>query len=149
MCDYSLIGVASRPARVAEKLASVAFFREVTTRGFASVDDKSVAVCLQPGTEIAFEDHVRVRGFIFRKTVREKLARFRKINMDRPYQYHDALEFADGTIVLVNDLVAGQHAIVLQLPARSNKLGHQAEQNAPRDQAEERLGRPNAQSVTP
>jgi hypothetical protein len=53
----------------------------------------------------------------FRTTVRERLARFRKVNIDQPHQHHDALEFGNGTVVLVNDLVPGQRAVVLQLPA--------------------------------
>ncbi|MBV9978619.1 MAG: hypothetical protein JO365_01240, partial [Bradyrhizobium sp.] len=35
---------------------------------------------------------------------------------DKPAQHHDALEFANGTIVLVTDLAIGQRATVLQLP---------------------------------
>jgi hypothetical protein len=31
--------------------------------------------------------------------------------------HHDALEFPDGTIVKVNDLVLGQRARIVQLPA--------------------------------
>ena len=54
MCDYSLHYVASRPARVGDKLVSTSF-PQTTTRGFASVDDRNVAVCLLPGTELAFE----------------------------------------------------------------------------------------------
>uniref|UniRef100_Q07MR4 Uncharacterized protein n=1 Tax=Rhodopseudomonas palustris (strain BisA53) TaxID=316055 RepID=Q07MR4_RHOP5 len=123
MCDYSLTGVASRPARVADKLVSVAFWQGSTTRGFASVDDPSVAVCLRPGTEVAFGDDVAVRGLFFRKTVRERLARFRKVDIDQPERHHDALEFANGTVVLLNDLVPGQHAVVLQLPADSAESG--------------------------
>src|SRR6478752_5029279 len=55
MCDYSLDLVASRPAKVGDKLVSTSF-PETTTRGFASVDDRNVAVCLLPGTELAWED---------------------------------------------------------------------------------------------
>lgn len=76
MCDYSLHAVASRPAEVAETLIS-AEFRGTTTRGFASARDPTVAVCLLPGTEIAFEQDVRVRGFIFQKEVQDRMARFR------------------------------------------------------------------------
>ena len=128
MCDYSLAGVASRPARAAETLVSVAFWQGSTTRGFASVDDRTVAVCLRPGTEIAFGDHVRVRGLFFRKTIAERMARFRKINLDQPDQHHDALEFANGAIVLVNDLVPGQRAIVLQLPADPAERGQASDE---------------------
>ena len=58
MCDYSLHLVASRPAKVGDKLVSTSF-PHTTTRGFASVDDRNVAVCLLPGTELAFEEEVR------------------------------------------------------------------------------------------
>ncbi|WP_103013050.1 hypothetical protein [Rhodopseudomonas pseudopalustris] len=126
MCDYSLSGVASRPAKVAETLVSTGF-AQTSTRGFASVDDEAVAVCMMPGTEIAFAHDVRVQRTIFRSTVHQKLARFRKINEDQPNQHHDALEFADGTVVLVNDLLPGQQAMVLQLPADAVQHGQEAE----------------------
>ena len=53
MCDYSLHQVASRPARVGDKLVTTRFPNTIT-RGFASVDEPHVAVCLFPGTELAF-----------------------------------------------------------------------------------------------
>jgi hypothetical protein len=116
MCDYSLHAVATRPAEVAETLVSTQFPR-TTTRGFASPDDPRVAVCLRPGTELAFEKDVQTDGIIFRRKVGDRLARFRQIELDKPHQHHDALEFSNGTIVLLTDLVAGQRATVLQLPA--------------------------------
>src|ERR1700731_5138302 len=116
MCDYSLHSVASRPAEVAETLVSTKF-HSTTTRGFASPDNPQVAVCLRPGTEIAFENNVQTDGMMFRKNIGDRLARFRQIDLNRPYQHHDALEFSNGTIVLVNNLAAGQRATVLQLPA--------------------------------
>ena len=57
MCDYSLHGVASRPAKVGDKLVSTQF-RNSITRGFASVEEPGIAVCLLPGTEIAFDKDV-------------------------------------------------------------------------------------------
>jgi len=120
MCDYSLHAVATRPAAVADALVS-AKFKCTTTRGFASLGDPDVAVCLRPGTEIAFENDVEVRRVLFRRNVRDRLARFRQINLGNPDQHHDALEFSNGKIVLVTDLVAGQRARVLQLPA--NPIG--------------------------
>ena len=54
MCDYSLELVASRPAKVGDKLVSASFPHTIT-RGFVSVDDPNVAVCVLPGTELAFE----------------------------------------------------------------------------------------------
>ena len=115
MCDYSLHAVATRPAEVAETLVSTNF--STGTGGFASPDDPKVAVCLRPGTEIAFENGVQTGGMMFRKNIGVRLARFRQIALDKPYQHHDALEFSNGAIVLVTDLVAGQRATVLQLPA--------------------------------
>jgi hypothetical protein len=116
MCDYSLHAVASRPAEVAETLVS-SNFQSTTTRGFASPGDPQVAVCLRPGTEIAFENDVQTDGLPFRKEVGARLARFRQIDLGQPMHHHDALEFSNGAIVLVTDLVPGQRAAVLQLPA--------------------------------
>ena len=114
MCDYSLHAVATRPAEVAETLVSTNF--STGTHGFASPDDLKVAVCLRPGTELAFENDVQTDGMLFRKNIGVRLARFRQINLSQRYQHHDALEFSNGAIVLVNNLAAGQRATVLQLP---------------------------------
>ena len=54
MCDYSLHHVANRPAKVGDKLVTTKF-RESSTRGFAAIGEPNVAVCLLPGTEIAFK----------------------------------------------------------------------------------------------
>jgi hypothetical protein len=43
---------------------------------------------------------------------------FRQINKDVPVAHHDALEFPDGTFVLLTNLHEGQQATVLQLPAQ-------------------------------
>ena len=111
-----LHAVASRPAQVAEVLVS-SKLQATTTRGFASPDDPRVAVCLRPGTEIAFETNAQASGLLFRKDIGDQLARFRQIDLDQPMHHHDALEFSNGTIVLVTDLIPGQRATVLQLPA--------------------------------
>ena len=132
MCDYSLHAVATRPAEVAETLVSTNFF--TGTHGFASPDDPKVAVCLRPGTEIAFENDVQTDGMMFCKNIGDRLARFRQINPNKPYQHHDALEFSNGTIVLVTDLAAGQRATVLQLPASPIEEKPQASQPAARNE---------------
>jgi hypothetical protein len=49
MCDYSLHDVATRPAKVADKLVTTQFAKSIT-RGFAAVGEPNVAVCLLPGT---------------------------------------------------------------------------------------------------
>jgi hypothetical protein len=119
MCDYSLHLVASRPAKVGDKLVSTKFTNSITG-GFAAIGEPKVAVCLLPGTEVAFEKEVAFhRGFSFfsNRKSGEKVARFRQINMDKPTSHHDALEFPNGEIVLLTQLCEGQHATVLQLPA--------------------------------
>jgi hypothetical protein len=117
MCDYSLELLASRPAKVGDKLVSMAFDL-TTTRGFASLDDRNVAVCLLPGTELVFEDEVRCEtGFVFSRTLGHKVAKFRQVNQGQSNRHRDALEFPDGKIVLLTHLCKGQRATVLQLPA--------------------------------
>jgi hypothetical protein len=57
MCDYSLHSVKSRPAQVGDKLTTHNF--NTGTRGFAAPEDASTAVCVLPGTELAFATAVR------------------------------------------------------------------------------------------
>ena len=133
MCDYSLQHLASRPAKVGDKLVTTQFNNSIT-RGFAAVGEPNVAVCLLPGTEVAFEKEIEFEpGFAFLsssargKTIWDKVARFRQVNTDKPHVHHDALEFPEGEIVLVTRLYPGQHATVLQLPA-SPRIGNDTEQ---------------------
>jgi hypothetical protein len=117
MCDYSLRLIASRPAKVGDKLISTSF-PQTSTRGFASVDDRNVAVCLLPGTELAFEKEVqRDTGMVFGWKLGHSVAKFQHVNKDQPNVHHDALEFPDGKTVLLTQLCEGQRATVLQLPA--------------------------------
>ena len=120
MCDYSLHHVASRPAKVGDKLVTTAFVRSIT-RGFSALGESAVAVCLLPGTEIAFEDEVhyeRSFGLLGKIRVDYRVARFCQMNTDNPNVHHDALEFPDGQIVMVTRLTPGQGVTVLQLPAQ-------------------------------
>ena len=64
MCDYSLHHVASRPATVGDKLVTTRFVN-TPTGGFAARDNANVAVCLRPGTELAFTRDVSHRGSHF------------------------------------------------------------------------------------
>jgi hypothetical protein len=130
MCDYSLELVASRPAKVGDKLISTGF-QHTVSRGFASVDDRNVAVCLLPGTELAFEDEVRCEiGFVFSRTLGHKVASFRQVNRGHPNRHRDALEFPDGKIVLLTHLCTGQKATVLQVPASGSGKVDVAERQA-------------------
>jgi hypothetical protein len=103
-------------------------FNNSVTRGFAAVDEPTVAVCLLPGTEVAFETEVEYcHSLLPNQKVAERLARFRQINMELASVHHDALEFPNGKIVLLVRLCEGQHATVLQLPAspRATNEGEQ------------------------
>ncbi|ABA04228.1 hypothetical protein Nwi_0966 [Nitrobacter winogradskyi Nb-255] len=147
MCDYSLHHVSSRPAQVGDQLVTMELARS-SARGFAAVgeigarlvvhdDAPQMAVCLLPGTELAFDAAVeydralspKVFGVrVFGKArVNYTVASFRQVNLDDPYVQHDALEFPNGEIVKINRLIEGQTATVLQLPAvlPGNDLDHE------------------------
>ena len=116
MCDYSLHAVATRPARVGETLITTTF-RGTSTRGFASESDPTVAVCMLPGTELAFEEDVKYDNrWIWKRATNFRVGKFGMIDPDVPHRHHDAIEFPDGSNVLVTHLSEGQRATVLQLP---------------------------------
>lgn len=137
MCDYSLHHVASRPAKVGDKLVTTQFPAS-STRGLAAVGEPNVAVCLRPGTELAFTEDVKydhpltwlLPGFRFR-SIGSKTARFRQVNVTDPGVHHDALEFANGAVVLLTRLRTNQHATVLQLPAEVHALEEREAQKRP------------------
>lgn len=117
MCDYSLEQVASRPALRGDRLITSRFSNSIT-RGFSSVSDSNTAVCLLPGTEVVFDTWPRSdRFWLFgSRAASSKTARFRQINLDDSHCHHDALEFSDGAIILLDRLKVGQTATVIQLP---------------------------------
>jgi hypothetical protein len=107
-------------------------------RGFAAVGElgpklvihdspPELAVCLLPGTELAFDENVQYecpRSFLGIKfsgkaRVDHKVASFRKVDVDNPHVQHDALEFPNGQVLKITQLVSGQTATVLQLPAHA------------------------------
>ena len=123
MCDYSLQSILSRPARIGDILTTRDF--GTGTRGFAAAEDARLAVCVLPGTELAFSNAVTVRDFVVRFFARWRVraldhgtAIFRQVNKHEPRVHHDALEFPDGHIVLLTHLCEGQKATVLQLPVQ-------------------------------
>jgi hypothetical protein len=120
MCDYSLHNVKSRAARVGDQLTTRNF--GTGTRGFAASEDADTAVCLMPGTELAFSREVActATGFLGlgARRMKHRTAIFRQLNKEQPRVHHDALEFPDGQTVLLTDLLEGQQATVLQLPAK-------------------------------
>ena len=131
MCDYSLEHVASREAAVDDVLTTTKFS---LTGGFSAVGQPEVAVCLRPGTELVFDrDAVyQTSALFFGKQLRAgRVARFRQLDTGKPYVHHDALEFADGRIVLLTHLLEGQVARVLQTPASSVRPHVDATQETP------------------
>ena len=99
MCDYSLMHVKSRPASTGDKLRTSNF--GTGTRGFAAPSDPGTAVCVLPGTELAFNS---------------------EIARDQPHMHHDVLELPDGQTLLLTFLCEGQEATVLQLPAKPTSI---------------------------
>lgn len=110
---------ASRPAQVGEELTTKNFGSG--TVGFVGAAEADTAICLLPGTEIAFAEPAKthVWGGIWQEKITSygPVAIFRQINKDISHTHHDALEFPDGEVVLLTRLMEGQSATVLQLPA--------------------------------
>jgi hypothetical protein len=137
MCDYSLEHVKSRPAKVGDKLTTRDFGQ--ATLGFAASEDRNVAVCVLPGTELSFAREVKCArsAFVFsgvfsERVISHKTAIFRRVNQEYRHTNHDALEFPDGEIVLLTFLQEDQQATVLQLPAAEKPPTSSAEnKNAP------------------
>jgi hypothetical protein len=123
MCDYSLHAVATRPAQVGETLITTTF-RGTSTRGFASESEPAVAVCMLPGTELAFAETVKYDNrWLWKRVINFRVGKFGAIDQDVPDRHHDAIEFPDGTNVLVTQLLEGQRVTVLQLPVVQPIMG--------------------------
>ena len=71
MCDYSLEHLASRPAKVGDKLITTRFGHALTG-GFCAVDQPQVAVCVQPGTELAFVGEIESQATILSTQARNQ-----------------------------------------------------------------------------
>lgn len=134
MCDYSLENQISRAAEVGDKLVTSSF-PMTPTRGFCAENEAGVAVCLLPGTELAFDEPVRYNGLwgyvvnyikarMGANMAEARLARFRQVDLDNPHTHHDAIELADGRIIKLSLLHEGQRARVLQLPAQPDHVHH-------------------------
>lgn len=135
MCDYSLHHVMSTPAKVGDVLKTTSFAGS-STRGFCTAASPEVAVCLLPGTELAFEAEIecdRAIGFLPHRKLASRVARFRQVDLDKPHVHHDAIELPDGEIVLLTDLSESQVATVLQLPADGEPRREPQEQTAERE----------------
>lgn len=131
MCDYSLHAVATRPAKVGETLVSTTF-PGTATRGFASESEPDVAVCMLPGTELAFADDVKYESqWLWSKVINSQVGKFGVVDPHTPHRHHDAIEFPDGSRVLVTQLMEGQRVTVLQLPVTSHTSEPAPQEQAP------------------
>ena len=122
MCDFSLQHAKSRPAVVADKLVSHNFGRG--TVGFKAADDPigdATAVCILPGTELAFDKPIKLRWSYDESSLgiegKFTTAIFRQKDKELTSVHHDVLEMPNGQQVLLTYLDEGQSATVLQLPA--------------------------------
>jgi hypothetical protein len=123
MCDYSLQNVKTRDAALHDVLVTTSF--GTGTRGFACPDDSTCAVCVRPGTEIAFDKPIQTLGA---EPTEFKVAIFRQINKDQPHMHHDCLELPDGNTILLTYLAPEQTAKIIQLPVAPRTAAEEQEQ---------------------
>jgi hypothetical protein len=70
-----------------------------------------------PGTELAFAEDVKYDNrWLWTRTTNFRVGKFGAIDPDVSHRHHDAIEFPDGSNVLVTQLAEGQRVTVLQLP---------------------------------
>ena len=121
MCDYSLHNVASRPARVGDKLTTRDFrYRYAADSLARRMFGLLFAFFQEPNRHSPNLVECGHRSLLEwgRKTFDHRTAIFRQINKERAAAHHDALEFPDGQLVCCTSLWEGQEAVVLQLPAQ-------------------------------
>ena len=82
MCDYSLEHLDSRAAKVGDQLVTTKFGRTCTT-GFCAIGQPRLAVCIKPGTELAFEREIERETLFFKRGLGSQVARFRRVNQHR------------------------------------------------------------------
>src|SRR5260370_2664327 len=100
MCDFSLHNVKSRPAKVGDKLTTHNF--NTGTCGFAAPEDSTTAVCILPGTELAFSAEVicassRLSTY---RTISCRTEGCRQLHKELPQVHHGLPAFADGAFAL-------------------------------------------------
>ena len=127
MCDYSLHGVANRPATVRDNFCSTNFMAETLHarlhRNRRAEGSRVSAARHRARVEQEVEvDHVSAA--CCRASASAKPASGRALPSGQhgpPDTHHDALEFPNGKIVLVTRLCPGQKATVLQLSVTAKK----------------------------
>ncbi len=109
MCDYSLEMYASRPAREDEKYVTTRF--SSGSIGFVAPGDPTCAICMQYDTPLTLEnlpEHVRA---MYGVSAREEVV-FARIETGA---YKDAVRFADGRVVSLQQLGPDVSATIRQL----------------------------------
>ena len=130
MCDYSLAGVKTRPAKVGDKLVTQRIQPHNDARLRLSGRFEPLRFASSGNGVVLLRRSWRERVWFWnRNVIHHKTAIFRQLNLTNPNTHHDALEFPDGQVVLLTLLHEGQQATVLQLPASA---GVKAEQEAVR-----------------
>jgi hypothetical protein len=86
-----------------------------------------------PGTELAFAEDVKYDNrWIWARAINFRVGKFGVMDPDVPHRHHDAIEFPDGSNVLVTQLSEGQRVTVLQLPVVHQVTEHtQSAANTP------------------
>ena len=84
MCDFSLHHVKSRPAKVGDTLRTVYF--NTGTRGFAAPEDSTTAVCILPGTELAFSEEVKCNPTLWLLLVEDENGKLQDGNLSAGQQ---------------------------------------------------------------
>jgi hypothetical protein len=78
-----------------------------------------------PGTELAFAENIKYDNrWIWARAINYRVGKFGQIDPDVPHRHHDAIEFPDGSNVLVTQLCEGQRVTVLQLPVLHQATEH-------------------------
>jgi hypothetical protein len=89
-----------------------------------------------PGTELAFTENVKYDNrWIWTRSTNFRVGKFGAVEPDVPHRHHDAIEFPDGSYVLVTQLCGGQRATVLQLPVVVHQVTEPAHSAAGRNAA--------------
>ena len=123
MCDYSLMGLPSRLAAEREELVVHRF--STGTIGLASPSDLSTrgtdgppAVCIPPGTQLLLKDIPLLLRWRLQAD-REEEVTFTQITA-ATNTHRDAVRFADGREILLQELNVGQRVRVLGIPSGDN-----------------------------
>jgi hypothetical protein len=116
MCDYSMHAIKNRKAVVGDKVKTSDFMR-TSSPGLESLTEPGVAICLIPGTGVEFDEPVQHRdiGLNFNTPIPFKIGRYvRKAGHET--EFKDAVQFPDGSMVLMAYLVTNQTGTVTYVP---------------------------------